>query len=51
MRRRQPQPVPVPEVDEYAEVQIPFDDVLRKLMRMPAVKKPAAKKTRTPKKS
>jgi hypothetical protein len=50
MRRRQPQPAPEPQIDEYAEVQIPFDDVLRKLMRMPAAKKPAAKKARAPKK-
>lgn len=52
MRRRQPQPLPQPEVDEYAEVRIPFDDVLRKLTNTPsAAKKAAAKKTPAQKKS
>jgi hypothetical protein len=32
MRKRQPQPSPQPEIDEYAEVKIPFDDVLRQLV-------------------
>ena len=51
MRRRQPLPVPAPEVDEYAEVRIPFDDVLRKLTNTrPAGKLPAAKKAPAPKK-
>jgi hypothetical protein len=50
MRRRQPLPAPEPEIDEYAEVKIPFDDVLRKLTSAPhAVKKPAAKKPKPPK--
>jgi hypothetical protein len=54
MRRRQPQTVPAPEpqVDEYAEVRIPFDVVLRKLTNTPAPpKKAAAKRVPTPKKS
>lgn len=38
MRRRQPQPVPQPEIDEYAEVRIPFDDVLRGLVNAPHAK-------------
>jgi hypothetical protein len=51
MRRRQPAPAPQPEIDEYAEVRIPFDEVLRKLVNTPHVartkaqaKKPAPKK-------
>lgn len=46
MRRRQPATAPAPEIDEYAEVRIPFDDVLRKLTNAPALPKakPATKK-------
>jgi hypothetical protein len=52
MRRRQPQPAPQPEIDEYAEVRIPFDDVLRKLTNTPPpAKKAALKKAPAPKNS
>ena len=52
MRRRQPAPAPQPEIDEYAEVRIPFDDVLRKLTNTPPLaKKAAPKKAQAPKKS
>lgn len=48
MRRRQPLPAPQPEVDEYAEVKIPFDDVLRKLTNTPAPQKAKAPVKKAP---
>lgn len=51
MRRRQPAPAPQPEIDEYAEVRIPFDVVLRKLTKTPPKAKAPAKKAPATKKS
>lgn len=51
MRRRQPAPAPAPEIDEYAEVRIPFDDVLRKLTNVQPAKKQSANKAPPKKKA
>lgn len=52
MRKRQPEIAPAPETDEYAEVRIPFDTVLRKLTNTPPpAKKAAAKKSPAHKKT
>jgi hypothetical protein len=48
-----PEPVPQHELDEYAEVRIPFDDVLRKLTNTstPPKAKASSKKAPAPKKA